>query len=58
MKAKVFPDPEKLADQKGSLEHGYVAWKRGKIEAGLQQSQSRDAMIAADKVWRELGLER
>jgi hypothetical protein len=58
MKVKSQPEPVKLVDQVGVAERGYVSWKRGKIETGLQQSKNRDAMISADKVWHELGLER
>ena len=35
----------------------YREWKRVKIECALQQSQDRAAMIDADDVWRDLGLE-
>ncbi len=58
MKSKIFPDPGKLVDQEDLAERGYASWKRDKVKTGLQQSQNRDVMIAADKVWRELGLER
>ncbi len=49
---------EKGADHDGAAERGYASWKRAKVEAGLEQSRDCDKMIPANKVWRELGLER
>ncbi len=39
-------------------EPGYAAWKRAKIERGLEQSRDRAAMISVDQIWRDLTLER
>lgn len=58
MAVKARLDPEKLADHDGPAEHGYASWKRAKVETGLAQSKKRDDMIPAEKVWRDLGLER
>lgn len=58
MAVKAHPESEKLADQDSPAERGYASWKRGKVETGLEQSKKRDDMIPADKVWRDLGLER
>jgi hypothetical protein len=52
------PELEKLADHDGVVERGYASWERSKVETGLEQSKKREEMISADKVWRELGLER
>ncbi|WP_153810791.1 hypothetical protein [Sphingomonas sp. RIT328] len=41
-----------------SAEPGYAAWKRAKIERGLDQSRDRGAMIPVDQIWRDLTLER
>ena len=58
MTIKAHPELEKLNDHDGAVEHGYASWKLGKVENGLAQSKKRDGMIPADRVWRELGLER
>jgi hypothetical protein len=55
---KARPELAKIADHDGAAERGYASWKRAKVETGLAQSKKRDEMIPADKVWRELGLER
>lgn len=49
---------EKLDPEAGSVEPGYDAWKRDKIERGLAESRNRAAMIPIDEVWRDLSLER
>ncbi|MET0363428.1 MAG: hypothetical protein ABW169_02125 [Sphingobium sp.] len=49
---------DKLHEAGGAPERGYAAWKRAKIEAALEQSRDRDAMIPADKLLRDLGIER
>ncbi len=43
-------------DSRASFE--YEAWKRAKIEHGLEQSRDRVTMIPIEQVWRELTLER
>lgn len=48
----------KMADTGEPVERGYKAWKAKKIEQGISESNDRSKMIPADKVWRELGLER
>ncbi len=35
-------------------EQDYVAYKRAKIERGLEQSRDRSAMIPIEQVWRDL----
>jgi hypothetical protein len=52
---------EKLRDkvEEGSPEEaGYAAWKRRKVEIGLEQAADRSSLIAAEQMWRDLGLER
>lgn len=58
MAVKAHSEPEKVADRDGVAERGYASWKRTKVETGLAQSKKRDDMIPAEKVWRDLGLER
>ena len=58
MAVEARPELEKLAGNGGAAEMGYASWKRGKIETGLEQSKKRDDMIPADKVGRDLGLDR
>ncbi len=58
MVVKARPETEKVTDHYGAAERGYASWKRAKVETSLEQSKDRDKMISADKVWRELGLER
>ena len=58
MAVEARPEIEKIAEIDGPPELGFDAWKRTKVETGLEQSKDRDKMIAADKMWRELGLER
>ena len=36
---------------------GYDAWKRAKIERGLEQSRDRSGMISVEQLWRDLKLE-
>ena len=38
-------------------EPGYAEWKRAKIERALAQSKDRAAMIPAERIWHDLGLE-
>lgn len=55
------PNPplnEKLDEAGGAPERGYDAWKRAKIEKGLEQAKDRDAMIPAAQILRDFGLER
>ncbi|MCH4152551.1 MAG: hypothetical protein LKF30_11505 [Sphingobium sp.] len=49
---------EKLSEAGGTPERGYDAWKRAKIEKGLEQAQDRDAMIPVAQILRDFGLER
>lgn len=41
-----------------AIEPGYAAWKRAKIERGLEQARDRSAMIPVEQIWRDLTLER
>lgn len=52
------PSEDKTTESGGSPERGYAAWKRRKIEAALEQAKDRPAMIPADKLLRDLGIER
>lgn len=52
------PLTEKLSEEGGAPERGYNAWKRAKIEKGLEQAQDRDAMIPVAQILRDFGLER
>ncbi len=52
------PLTEKLSEAGGTPERGYDAWKRAKIEKGLEQAQDRDAMIPVAQILRDFGLER
>jgi hypothetical protein len=36
----------------------YDLWKDAKIERALKQAEDREALIPAETVWRDLGLER
>lgn len=47
----VAPD-ERLEAQ----EPDYNEWKRAKIERALAQSEDREAMIPAERIWRDFGL--
>ena len=58
MKAKTAPPAFKLMDTDETVEAGHAAWKRDKIKRGLEQARDREALIPADQVWRNLGLER
>jgi hypothetical protein len=58
MKAKTAPQPYVLTDGDDVSETGYVAYKKQKIERGLEQVKVRSTLIPADQVWRNLGLER
>lgn len=49
---------EKLNDAGGAPERGYDAWKRAKIEKGLEQAKDREAMIPISGILRDFGLER
>ena len=52
------PLSEKLNEAGGVPERGYDAWKRARIEKGLEQSKDRDAMIPVSRILRDFGLER
>jgi len=49
---------EKLGDTNADPERGYDAWLRRKIARGLDEARDREALIPAEQVWRDLGLER
>ncbi len=56
---KSLTDPaDKIAEVPGAPERGYAAWKRTKVERGLDQARDREAMIPATQLLRDLGLER
>lgn len=52
------PLTEKLNEVGSAPERGYDAWKRAKVEKGLEQSKDRDAMIPVSRILRDFGLER
>ena len=58
MATEAAPPTHKIADTGETPEHGHAAWKRAKIERGLAQAGDRASLIPAEKVWRDLGLER
>ena len=58
MAAQASVPPEKVADTGDAAVRGHAAWKRAKVQRGLAQAEDRASLIPADKVWRELGLER
>lgn len=55
--ASVVDQRDKLDAEPVATEAGYDAWKRAKIERGLEQSRDRAAMIPVDQVLRNLSLE-
>lgn len=56
MKAQMPPTDE--ATRTGlARELGYDAWKRAKIERAVAEAKKREAMVPAEQVWRDLGLE-
>ena len=57
MKPRIATDASKL-DEIAPAEQGYEQWKLSKIETGLTEAGDRDALIAAEQVWRDLDLER
>lgn len=48
----------KTAESGEPIERGHVKWKREKVIRGLEQAKDRNSMIPAERVWRNLGLER
>jgi hypothetical protein len=58
MATKAAPSDYKIADTGEPIESGHSKWKREKVERGLAQAKDRDSMIPAERVWRNLGLER
>ena len=58
MVVKAAPSLHKIADTGEAPERDHTAWKRAKIERGLAQAGDRASLIPAEKVWRDLGLER
>jgi hypothetical protein len=57
MATKPLVPAAKIGDTGEAAERGFAAWKQGKVMRGLAQAKDRAALIPADKVWRELGLE-
>jgi len=41
-------------DEGAANEQDYSAYKRAKIERGLEQSRDRSVMIPIEQVWRDL----
>jgi hypothetical protein len=58
MATKALPPEYKTADIGEPAGRGHAKWKQEKIATALEQAKDRDAMIPAERVWRELGLER
>ena len=56
MKATV-DSQEKVAESDAPAERGHAAWKRAKVERGLNQAKDRDAMIPAERILRDFKLE-
>lgn len=48
----------KITERACRTERGYDAWKRAKIERGLEQADDRDSLIPLEKILRDFGLER
>lgn len=57
MKVAAIPPAYSIADSDEPVAPGHTAWKRVKVERGLEQANDRASLIPADKVWRDLGLE-
>jgi hypothetical protein len=49
---------DKIEEGGAPADPGYDAWKRQRIERAKAQAEDRQAMIPAEQVWRDLGLER
>lgn len=58
MTSKVAQNTAKVTDEQGSVEKGYAAWKRAKVDRGLSQAKDRESLIPAQQVWREFDIER
>jgi hypothetical protein len=58
MATKSVPSDPKTIDTGEPIERGHNKWKRAKIARGLEQAKDRDSLIPAERVWRNLGLER
>ena len=58
MATKSVPPEFKIAETGEPIELGHSKWKREKVSRGLEQATDRDSMIPAERVWRNLGLER
>jgi hypothetical protein len=58
MKPDAVTDAAKTAETGERPEKGHDAWARRKIARGLVEAADREQLIPADKVWRDLGLER
>ena len=54
--ASVVDQRDKLDAEPVATEAGYDAWKRAKIERGLEPRRDRAAMIPVDQVLRNLSL--
>lgn len=57
MKIKASAPAHKIVDTDEPVARTYKAWKRDKVERGMEQAKDRAGLIPADKVWRDLGLE-
>lgn len=58
MKPNAVTDAAKVTETGESPEKGHDAWARRKIARGLTEAADRDRLIPAEKVWRDIGLER
>lgn len=57
MKTRTPPVDEATRTDAGT-EPGHADWKRAKVQRAIAEAKDRDAMIPAEQVWRDLGLER
>ena len=57
MATKASPPAHKTSDTGETVSRGHAAWKREKVLRGLAQTEDRAALIPAEQVWRDLGLE-
>lgn len=48
------PQCQPEAEPSEAPEPGYAEWKRAKVERGLAQTRDREAMIPAERIWRDL----
>ena len=52
------PLGDKVSETGDTPDRGYDAWKRAKIEKGLEQAKDREAMIPVAQILCDFGLER